>query len=131
MDVTIGSRTFRSTKMDPFKQIHVIRRMGSLFPSVAGAVRVPDKMLAAGYIGAALGRLSDDDANFILNSCLATCQLKQGTMWASVVDANGTLMFQDMQLPEILELVWKVLEDNFRPFIKDLLAKVSSAEVSA
>lgn len=131
MEVTIGTRNFRSTKMDPFKQFHVLRRMGSLFPSLAGAIRVEDKMLAAGYIMAALSRLADDDANFIINSCLATCKIQQGSLWADVIDGSGNLMFQDMQLPDIMELVWKVLKDNYAPFMKDLLSKVSGLGVKA
>lgn len=129
MEVTINGRQFKAVKMDPFKQFHVLRRMGSLFPNIVGAIKIPDKLLAGSYVAAALSKLSDDDANFVMNSCLATCQMNQAGTWAPVTAPGGALMFQDLLLPDIMELVWKVLEDNFAPFIKDLLAKAFAAEV--
>lgn len=135
MEVTVGGVNYRSVKMDAFKQFHVIRRMGPLFPNIAGFLTEAkkedsDKMLQAGYIAAALGRLSDPDANFILNNCLATCQRQQGTVWANLTDASGSLMFSDLSMPDMLELVWKVLEDNYGPFMPDLLAKASAGQVA-
>lgn len=134
MEETIGGNKYRSKKMDPFKQFHVIRRMGPLFPNVSGFLKEAekpdaDRLLQAGYIAAALGRLSDPDANFIMNSCLATCERLQGTVWAAVADNNGGMMFTDIELPEMLELVWRVLKDNFGAFIPGLLAKASASQV--
>lgn len=133
MEATINGAAYRVTKMDPFRQFHVIRRMGPLFPSITGFLKSAegdgDKLLAAGYIAAALGRLSDPDATFILNACLATCARKQGTVWAAITDAQGSLMFDDINMPTMLELAWEVLKENYGAFIPDLLVRASAGQV--
>lgn len=129
MDIKIGSRDYRLTKLDPFKQFQLLRRMGSLLPAIMGAVKVPDKIMGAGFISNAISQLSDENSDFVINTCLRACQLKQGTVWADVMNANNSLMFKELELPDILEIVWRVLEFNFRPFIPDLLARVSGGAV--
>lgn len=133
MEFKVEDKYYRTEKMDCFKQFHVLRKAGPLYPSVVGALRVKDQdlMLAAGYIAAAFARLSDDEANFIMTSCLGTCSMKQGSVWSPVVNSSGSLMFNDITLPELLEVVWKVLEYNFGPFIQGLLLKASAMEAQA
>lgn len=133
MEFSVGGKNFRADKMDCFKQFHVLRKAGPLYPSVVGALKIKDQdlMLAVGYVAAAFARLSDDEANFIMNACLSTCAMKQGSVWSPIMSPSGALMFQDLALPEILEIVWKVLEYNFGPFIQGLLLKASAMEAQA
>src|SRR6185312_6619357 len=116
---------YQSDKLPLFTQFHVLRRMGSLFSSIvgAGAVRDKDPLLAIGYIATAVSKLSEDDANYVLKNCLSVVKKLQGAVWAPLMSATGNLMFNDLSLPNMLEIAQKVLEDNFGPFIDALLQK--------
>ena len=132
-EFTVNNKKYRNTKLSAFEQFHILRRMGTLFPSVVGALSIhkKDPMLAISYITTALSKLSDDDCNFILRGSLGSCQLDQsgnGSLWVNIF-ANGNLMFDDMPMQEMLQITWYVLEDNFRDFFHALLQRFPTSQV--
>lgn len=126
----LDGKKFQAGKMPVFTQFHVLRRLGQIFPNIRGAIVIKDKdpLLAASYIAAAFGHLSDEDANFIMNAALSVCTMQQGNLWSAVM-VNGALMFQDLHLQTVMQLTWKVLEENFGPFMRDLLSMASAAGI--
>jgi hypothetical protein len=126
LEFELEGKKFRCEKMDTFKQFAVLRRLGALFPTARGAIDIwpKDPMLAVSYMMAAFSKLSDEDANYLINACLAVCKFQQGKdLWVDLMTGN-TPMFNDMELPMVLQICWKVLEHNFGSFTQGLLSKL-------
>lgn len=76
----------------------------------------------------ALGAMSDADSRFVITTCLSKVQRATGTGdWASVTAANGGLMFADIEMPQMLQIVWKVIEVNLLSFSSAQPALTSAA----
>lgn len=64
----------------------------------------------------ALGSMTDADSHFILQKCLGKVMRQQGDGWAPIMHPSGQMMFLDIDMPVMLEIVWKVLEANLLNF---------------
>lgn len=127
IDFEVNGKKYQATKLDAFTQFHVVRRLGPLYPYVVSALAImgKDPLTAISNITLAMSRLSDDDANFVMKTCLGVTKVNQGTAWASLLSPQGTPMFQDMEMQEMLQVVWKVLESHFGPFMQGLSGMIS------
>ena len=124
----VGGKTYRVAQMDTFKQFHVARRCHPLtlaivdeVENIEGLATMPpeekDGRFALAYsMGIAQGfsKLSDADADFILNGCLDVIQRKDDTsgQWVQVRAKNGGLMFMDVDRRVMLDLVLHVVQDK-------------------
>jgi hypothetical protein len=63
----------------------------------------------------AIAKMSDADADFIIDSCLAVCKRQQGKLWSPVF-TNGVIMFDDMELDGIVQLTWYVCKQHVMSF---------------
>jgi hypothetical protein len=122
--VEVGGNQYNIGKMDVFKQLQVGRRIAPLYVlfselAVSGKADEKNAMesdvfrtaLASGIL-----RLPDTDFDLVMNECLAVCERQQATGWAKVKAPGGPVMFQDLQVPDILQLMMKVIEDNLGAF---------------
>lgn len=120
-EFNVGEFTYRAVKLDVFKQWHVARRLAPLFKGISGSLNsVKENPLEAiGPFCDALAGLSDTDSDYIMKSCLRVVQRKQdhGTGWANVSTADGQLMFKDIQLPQLLEIMYHVIDLNLFGFL--------------
>lgn len=156
----INGELYRSGKLDTFKQLHVSRKIAPLVPKVlpAFAAIAKAKRAEGAVLGDALNdarnlvvqdidliakaiepvtnvmaEMSDADVEYLFANCLAVVQRKQGKDWAPVW-RNDSLMFDDIELPQMTQIAMKVIWDNLGPFIQGLLAKQGAsnpAEVPA
>jgi hypothetical protein len=136
-ECSINGSTYRIQKMDVMRQFHVARRLAPVLSGVIDALKAggldPVKLAAmpdttakmdidpfamVEPLGKVLAHISDEDSEYIIGVCLSCVTRAQagGTGYAPVWVAKGGLMFADMQLPEMLQLVWKVLESNLMGF---------------
>jgi hypothetical protein len=137
-DFNLGGREFRLSKLDPFKQFHIARRvapiMSDLLPAFQKAARKgltteesisklseDQKMEAvaeiAGPVMDGLSKLTDADSDFVLRGLLASVQMKQATgNWAAVA-TQEMLMIQDMELPVLLQIAGRAFMFNLGNFI--------------
>lgn len=133
VEFAVSGQTYRTTKMNTFVQFHLARRVAPLMIPIAaqlgegGDLR---QVLAAGGgepmmqfavpIIEAIGTMSDTDAENIIFPCLAVVQRQSGPAWSNVLAGGGlgshAMMFDDITLPDMLQLVWKVLEVNLQAF---------------
>jgi hypothetical protein len=129
----VNGSTYRIHKMDVLRQFHVARRLAPVLGGVIEALKAggldPARMMSGAKpdvdpfamvepIGKVLAQISDEDSEYIIGVCLSCVARAQagGTGYAPVWVPKGGLMFADMQLPEMLQLVWKVLESNLAGF---------------
>lgn len=130
----IGPHTYRAGKLDAITQFHVMRRLGTVASSFGSALEAVNKAggfqaLMAGKgpepltlvepILSAIGHMSDDDSNYVINKCLAVVsrRLEGDKGWARVLIGNGQLMYQDLDMAALMQIVWKVLESSLSSFL--------------
>lgn len=125
-DFSVGGQSYKSGRMDCFVQNHVARRLAPLIPcagrvylSMASAENGADPLLAMAPIMDVFSKISDADADYIIKSCLAVTQRRQGDLWAPCLNGSA-VMFQDINLFELYAICWNVLKDNLANFFNAL-----------
>lgn len=78
----------------------------------------------------AVGQMRDEDVEYVFNQCLSVVerQMPGATGWARVQSSPGQLMFDDIQMPQMLALTWHVLRVNVSGFFLDLLSGLAAPE---
>ena len=139
-DFELGGRNFQIRKIDPFKQFHIVRRIGPILKDllpVLGDLKsladlsLPESEQLAGIakfmspLMDGLSKLSDWDAEVVLNGLLQAVEMQQPSgHWAKV--CTGTppvLMVQDLELPALLTLAGKAFMFNLSGFFAALARK--------
>lgn len=131
-DFQAGGREFKLSKIDPFKQFHIVRRLGPLLgdiipvaQSIKGlkddseqneeekleTIAMLAKPLMEGF-----SKLSDADADVVLLGLLSAVEIKQSTgNWARIV-RDKNIMIQDLELPILLQAAGKAFAYNLAGF---------------
>lgn len=92
-EFTVNGADYRSGKLDAFKQFHTSRRLAKTN----------------------LIHMSDEDSEYVVKACLGVTQRKSGGTWAPML-AGDRMMFNDLKLFEMMEIVEHVLEDHKADF---------------
>ena len=141
---TVGVSTYRLNKLSAMQAFHVNRRIMPIIPTLIPifAKLAKDGSFGADLLGFAevaepfargISELPDDVCNYVFAACLSAVQRQTtpGT-WASVWNNSaGVIMFDDLGLDVILELVVEVIKDNLGPFIAGLLTSQQSGPIPA
>ena len=134
---SIGGRDFQLSKMDTFKQFHVVRRVGpilaDLVPNLAKSASKKENLSEeekldmagkfAGPVMNGLAKLSDADSEMVLHSLLSCVEAKTETGHWAKVSSNGMLMMQNLDLPVLLQLAGRAFVFNLSGFFSALPAK--------
>jgi len=125
--VEVGGQKYRIGRIDARKQFHVARRLTPLLAGMAGMSSVPDKSDGfAAFLGPltdALSGMSDDDVDYVLDACLGVCQRMQANgQGAPVVARGGGLMFEDIDMGQMVQLAVKVIQGNLGGFFPGAVA---------
>lgn len=130
-DIDIGGNSYQIGKLDAFKQFHLARRIAPVLFSLGGAVSAflpqdggessdVDVLKAIEPMVNVISKMSDADSQYVLNACLSVCSRKQGNGYQRVfVDGSG-LMFIDVDLSVMMQLVQAVIQDNLGNFMAAL-----------
>jgi hypothetical protein len=115
--VEIGGQMYRIGRMDAKKKFHVARRLAPLLSAWSSAKPGADMMQSLGPIADALSRMSEEDTDYVLDACLAVCQREQPNgQWAPVCTTSGRMMFQDIDMPEMVQLAVNAVRENLAAF---------------
>lgn len=128
----IGTRKFKLSKIDAFKQFHIVRRLGpvlgDLIISMQGMSKLKTleaseaekldqiaKLVAP--IMSGISKLSDEDANKVLLGLCSAVEVQQQPIgnWARVSNDAGLLM-QDLELPVLLQIAGRAFAYNLAGF---------------
>lgn len=135
-DFEIGSRKFKLNKIGAFKQFHIVRRLAPVLKDMIPLAMKYQKMEKAGLsieslseedtIGSlapivdGLSKLDDKEADFVLMGLLCAVEMQQSAgNWAKVANENG-LMFNDLDLPVLLQLAGRAFMYNVSGFFTAL-----------
>ena len=133
MQFEINGQQYRTAKMDVFAQFRVARKLVPVLAGMASDLSVireaaDDKSKIMDAVTAVLPKIansladmSDESVDAIIKPCLATVSRQNGTNWPAVSN-GGVLMFDDITLPVMLQLVGKVIGENIGGFLQELPA---------
>jgi len=130
MEFTLNEIPFRIAKLDVFQQLKVSRKLLPLLAGLLADINTVKSAAAAGdyfqvlekalpAIAQSLANMSEEDTNAILHPCLAVVSRQQGKGWVPIF-SQGVLMFDDLDLPTMLRLVLRVVEDSLGDFLPEL-----------
>jgi hypothetical protein len=140
---TINGKEITVLRMIVKEQFHVFRRVTPLLVPIyeslrAGHINTSDKAMMTVDVMMAmsskLAELSDDQLDEVMDRCLSTVQIKgpDGNFYNLTVPTTGQdgrvkgqLAYQDLDLPTLLQIVWAVLLENFRPFFLSMVVNLS------
>lgn len=132
-DFEIGSRKFKLSKINALKQFHIVRRiapiLGEMAPMLKDLSRVKksedsmsedDKLeQIAKFISPmmnGMSKLSDQDSNLVLMGLLCAVEVQQsGGNWAPIARGDN-LMFEDLELPVLLNAAGRSFMYNMAGF---------------
>ena len=130
-DFEVGGKQYRLSKIDAFKQFHIVRRLG---PILGDIIPVAQKMKSAMREDASeeekfdqiakvltpimtgLSKLSDQDANTVLIGLLCGVEVKQPTGWAKMAVGENIMMSEGLELPLMLQLAGRAFGYNLSGF---------------
>lgn len=135
-EMTVDGRTYQIGKLNALQQFHLTRRLGPVLV-VAGIsldmlrkgmkVDIGDLVAIAGPVMDIVSRMSDEDSEYIVFMCLGVCRMKQGDSWAPLLSPESKqLMFQNMEMPEMLRVALEVIKVNLGNFLTGLGDELTS-----
>lgn len=116
--VEVGGQKYRIGRIDARKQFHVARRLAPLLAGMSGLTGKSVGFEAfIGPLTDALSGMSDEDVDYVLDVCLGVCQrLQLNGQGAPVIARGGGLMFEDIDMGQMIQLAVKVIQDNLGSF---------------
>ncbi|WP_370426141.1 phage tail assembly chaperone [Pantoea vagans] len=127
MEFEIKGVNYRASKLSVFDQLKVSRK---LLPVLAGMLGDFQGIKAAAQggdvnkaietalpkIADSLAEMSEEDTNAIIFPCLSVVARQNGKVWAPVM-VQGELMFDDIDLMSMLQIVGRVVGDSLGNFL--------------
>jgi hypothetical protein len=110
----VGAAEYQARALSAFDQLHVARKLGSVLIFLGSMKDNPDKTPNnyARAMVAAAAPLGNEEVDWAIAACLSSVQRKQQGGWAEVRAQSGKLMFDDVDLLAMMEIVWNVLDQN-------------------
>ena len=133
IEIDLAGQRYRIERMDAMTQFHVSRKLAPVLPTIlpiisamgGGAMEkamngdAKDLAEAAMPFAEAIAGMSDENAAYVVGSCLATVKRMHMDAWRPV-QQNGQYMFDDMDMSVILPLVFRILREALGGFIAGL-----------
>lgn len=118
--VEVGGQKYRIGRIDARKQFHVARRLAPLLAGM-GESALADKAggfaAMVGPLTTALSSMSDEDVDYVLDACLYVCQrIQPNGQGAPVIARSGGMMFEDIDMGQMIQLAVKVIQENLGGF---------------
>lgn len=130
MEFEIKGVNYRTAKLDVFQQLKVSRKLLPVLAGLVSEFSTLKAQAAAGNSGAVLesvlpkiadtlAALPDEDVNAVIHPCPGVVMRQHEKGWVKIFD-QGALMFDDIDLFTMLQLVARVVADSPGNFLKEL-----------
>jgi hypothetical protein len=135
----VGGHTYRAGRLIARTQFHIVRRLGTIAPAF-GLLLAHAKDFKSAPLSVAepflkaLGDMPDETADYIIDACLAVVERRDGSgqrNWFRIQAPNGALAYDDIEMADMLTMVWHVLQANLKPFSFGALSAAETPEVAA
>lgn len=133
--VEINGQEYQLAKLNALAQWHVTRRLGPILTTMGVSIQVlrsgmkldlDDFVNLLSPIMDIVSKMPDEEMNYILFTCLNTVKRKTEAGWAPVTASGNLLMFSDIEMPTMIQIVVAVLKENLGPFLMGLGAAQTS-----
>lgn len=126
MEFEVSGNAYRSSKLGAKQQFHLARRLA---PVISGLKGQTDDSRLFETIADSIAGMSDENCDYILDTCLGVVQRQQGNAWARVFNERShTLQFEDIDMGGMLTIARYVLEENLGGFFGGKLATAESSQ---
>lgn len=136
----IKGQSYNSGKLDAFKQMHITRRLlpmiGRVGPGLMSADGGSESMTMASLapVADALAHMSDEDCDYVVQTCLAVVKRRQGegaaSVWSIIWNKSANrLMFDDIDMAIMLQITTVVIKENLTGFFSELPSTSPGASV--
>ena len=127
LTLTLEGRTYRIGALNALQQFHVLRRLAPALATMGiGIAQLKDMRTSDDFIpllaplSGVAAAMSDEDANYILMTCLSAVHRLEDDGRAAPMVTQSQLVYQDIDLPQMLRLTFEVLRHNLAGFMKGL-----------
>ena len=131
-EVEIGDRTYLIEKLSAEDQFHVFRRVMPLIRPIIETLKGNggklDILLA---MSQDIASIPDEQLNYVIHKCLDHVAVNVQGAASLRVRVHGKMMFGDMDMGTMLQIMWAVIMENYRPFFQGNLASPSKSEAAA
>ena len=124
-EVEVGPNRYSIGKLDALKQFHVARR---LVPVLAAFTKIGENkgvpQLKVGTllpIAEALSKMSDEETEYIIQTCLAVVKRQDSGSWQYVM-IQGRFVYQDITMADMVKLTSEAIMENMGDFFAGLQA---------
>ncbi|HGJ5876699.1 MAG TPA: phage tail assembly chaperone [Arsenophonus sp.] len=120
MEIEINDHAYRANKLNVFDQLKVTRKLLPVLSGLTGELQklrqgeMPMEAVLP-IMANSIAQMSDEDCNAILHPCLAVVSRKNTKTWTPIF-RQGELMFDDIDLKTMLEIVAHVIGDSLGNF---------------
>ena len=144
LEFEVNGVQYRATKLSAMQQLHLTRRIAPLVPPLMplfmkvarasqadGIEKNIDAIAAlAGPLADGLAGMGDEQAEYVINTCLSVVKRHHDQNWAAVWNPTAKLpMFPDLNdIYTLLPIVMQVIRDNLGPFIQGILTGATPPE---
>jgi hypothetical protein len=118
MNFEVNGTNYASTKLPVLSQLHLARRIAPALGAIASAQADGATTMEgfAGPIMNAVAGMPETDVNWIVTTCLSVVQkLVEGSPPISLAK-GGHIMDDSIPLPDVLQIVGKVVQENLGGF---------------
>lgn len=133
-EVDVVGHRYRVERLPPMTQFHVVRRMGAALASCLAAYldEQADVRTLMVPVMEAMGRLSDADAEYVINTCLSVVRRHDGRTdsWAPVM-TGGVPMFEDISMVTMLQITQEVIKVQLSGFFSAVAPPASNGAAQA
>ncbi|MFC0228681.1 phage tail assembly chaperone [Serratia aquatilis] len=121
MEFELKDNHYRVAKMDVFAQFRLSRK---LLPMLMGVIGDPKNIKNGGTsmetllpkMAEVISSMSDEDCNAVIYPCLAVVSRQNGKTWSPVF-SQDVLMFDDIDMMDMLQIVGRVVGDALGSFL--------------
>jgi len=146
LEIELNGNRYSIGRLSAMQQFHVSRRIAPIIPTLipvfmrmrekgiegSGLADLDGLAAALQPLADGLAALKDEDAEYVLGTCMSAVQRQQETGWARVwALEQKRAMFQDIGIETMLPLAVRVITENLGPFISGLLTGQASSPAPA
>lgn len=142
--ITVSGHKYKIGRLPAMRQFHVMRRLSGILAALVAAapksstlgpgaptvflekMKEKDVVFLLEAIVTELSSMPDEEAEYVILTCLSCVERKSGPGWARVV-ADDALMFEDLTMAAMLTLTGHVLKDHFSGFFDALPGGIPGA----
>lgn len=132
-DFDFAGESYRIGVINAEEQFHIFRRLAPMVATMGvemlrllsnqqdtKEMSKTDWMLAVAPMIGEMARMPQEDVDYVIKHSLRVVKRRDGDIYAPLMNAQGSLMYQNLGMPSMLRLIFEVLRHNLDDFFPEL-----------